>query len=153
MATSSDAQGAFVLEGLAPGPRSLLVSAQGYNGRIVSGIDTTGGDATNVNVDLTPTPPGHDPQIELVGIGAMLSMRHDALVITGLMTGGGAAAAGLVPGDQIATIDGTDVATLGFEGSVEHIRGPEGTSVTLGVQRGDAGVTQVPVRRLRLQAQ
>jgi hypothetical protein len=154
IATSvTDEQGAFELTGIGPGLLSLSVSARDHHGRILSGL-SVGADATlgPLRVELTPTAPGEDPRIELVGIGAVLAASGDALVIRQILPGGGAAEVGLVPGDAILGIDGQGVVELGFEGAIGRIRGPEGTTVRLQVRRAgaDEPVTfDVPRRPLK----
>jgi carboxyl-terminal processing protease len=87
----------------------------------------------------------------------VLTPQYDALALVQVMPGGGAAEAGLVPGDAVVSIDGTAVVQLGFPVAIGRIRGPENSRVVLGVRRGaggDAGtgpVVEVPVIRRRLQ--
>jgi C-terminal processing protease CtpA/Prc len=64
-----------------------------------------------------------------------------------VVPGGGAADAGLVPGDQILAIDGTPVARLGYEGSIGVIRGPEGTTVVLRLRRDGRESDVVAMRK------
>jgi carboxyl-terminal processing protease len=46
------------------------------------------------------------------------------------------------PGDKITTVDGTDVTNLQTEEVANKVRGPEGTSVTIGVRRTTTSGTQ-----------
>ncbi|XXF78270.1 carboxypeptidase regulatory-like domain-containing protein [Myxococcaceae bacterium GXIMD 01537] len=153
----SDARGEFTLEGLAPGLVSLSVGAEGHHTRILSGIAVGREGTVSRVVELRPTQPGEEPTVELVGIGAVLAARGDALILGEVMPGGGAAEAGLRPGDAIVTIDGVPVVTLDFAGAINRIRGPEDSRVVLGVRRGggeDAGavpVVDLPVPRRRIQ--
>ncbi|MCC6558804.1 MAG: carboxypeptidase regulatory-like domain-containing protein [Polyangiaceae bacterium] len=148
----TDARGHFELGGLASGLRSLTVAAAGHHGRILSGlVASEGGDIGPITVTLTPTEEGEEPRIELTGIGAVLAVKGDALAIQKVIPGGGAEEAGLAPGDAVLTIDGAPVTELGFEGSIERIRGPEDSVVRLSVQRGGAGdPVEIPVRRRRI---
>lgn len=153
----SDAKGEFAIEGLAPGTVSLYVSAEGHHSRIISGIPVGKGATAPQVVALRKTEADEEPGIDYVGIGAVLTARDDALALLQVMPGGGAAEAGLAPGDAIVTIDGTPVVQLGFPVAIGRIRGPENSRVVLGVRRGlggDAGtgpVMEIPVKRLRLQ--
>lgn len=153
----SDEQGLFVIDGLAPGTVSLHVSAEGYHSHVTPRVSVNEGDTEPLEVTLRKTGPGEEPKIELVGIGAVLSGRGDALVLGEVIPGGGAAEAGLVPGDAIVTVDGALVTRLGFPESVGRIRGPEHSIVLLGVRRGSGGdagsppVMDVPVTRGRVQ--
>jgi C-terminal processing protease CtpA/Prc len=95
---------------------------------------------------------GEEPTIELAGIGAVLSAKDDVLLIGRVVEGGGAAEAGLTVGDAILAVDGAPVARLGFAGSIQRIRGPEGTAVQLSVRKvgaEDAVTLAVTRRRLR----
>jgi len=143
----SGADGTFTLDGIPQKGISLTVSAPGHNTRLVSGVQPT----TPLLVELTPTEADAGPKVELVGIGAVLKARGDALVIGEVLPGGGAQASGLVPGDEVIRIDGTPVTELGFAGSIQRIRGPEGTQVVLGVRKaGQTSVTDLPVPRKKI---
>jgi carboxyl-terminal processing protease len=95
--------------------------------------------------------PGELPALELTGIGAVITAKGDILLIGKVLKGNGAEAAGLVTGDVIVTVDGEGVADLGFQGSIQHIRGPEGSTVELGVLKQGAGEpVLVDVQRMRI---
>ena len=82
----------------------------------------------------------------------MLAAKDDVLVIGKTLPGGGAETAGLASGDAIVSVDGIPVKSLGFEGAVQKIRGPENTTVTLSVKKANAGEpTNVSVVRRRVQ--
>lgn len=149
---TTDAAGRFALEGLAEGLRSVSAMAAGHHGRLLSGLAVSeGGDIGPVTIELAPVKPGEDPRMELTGIGAVLSARGDALVIGQVMPGGGAAAAGLAPGDAIVAIDGAGVVDVGFEPAIQRIRGPEGSVVILSVRKGGEGTpVEIAVRRTRV---
>ncbi len=149
---TTDRAGRFAISGVAPGAFSLFVAAEGHHGRILSGLSMPEGGAVTADVDLTPTEPGEEPRIELAGVGAVLSASGDVLVIGQVIAGGGAAEVGLVPGDAILAVDGTPVTDLGFAGSIDRIRGPEGSSVVLRVRRADGTVTDLAVPRRRVRA-
>lgn len=144
------ADGAFELPSVPPGRRSLFVAASGHDARLltVEAIDarTTG----PLTIDLAPVKKDEEPKLELVGIGAVLEAKGDALVIKDAIAGGGAALAGLVPGDGILSIDGQPSQKLGFPGAVEKIRGEEGTTLTLEVRRADGTVATIVVTRRRV---
>lgn len=154
----TDAEGNFTLDGLPSGEVSLFVSADKHHSRIISGIKVRGDTAPPQTIDLRPTEEGEEPQVELVGIGAVLAPREDALVLGQVFPGGGAAEAGLVTGDSIVRIDGRPVVELGFTNAVQSIRGPEGSKLVLGVRKADtpgtegnpAPVVDVTVTRRRL---
>jgi hypothetical protein len=142
--------GSFVLGGL-PGRSSIEVAAAGHHARIVAGLSPRPGEAIGpVEVRLRPVRPGETPGTDLAGIGVALATRGDGLVVTTVAPGGGAAEAGLAEGDLIVAVNGEPVADLGFGGSVDAIRGPEGTFVVLSIRRGDAALdVRVPRRLVR----
>ncbi|MFL5357846.1 carboxypeptidase regulatory-like domain-containing protein [Archangium sp.] len=156
----TDAQGNFTLDGLPSGEVSLFVSADKHHSRIISGVTVRGDTTPPRTIELRPTEEGEEPQVELVGIGAVLAAREDALVLGQVFPGGGADEAGLTTGDSIVRINGRPVVELGFTNAVQSIRGPEGSKLVLGVRRAGAVGTEgnpAPVvditvtrRRLRL---
>lgn len=147
----SDADGGFVLGSVRPGRRSIFFTAEQHHARLVS-VETREGDTTGpLIIDLGALEKGEDPRLELVGIGAVLEAKGDALMIKQALAGGGAAEAGLVAGDGILFIEGESVVKLGFSGGIELIRGPEGTYVKLEVRRADGAVISVVVPRRRLE--
>ncbi|MBX7115700.1 MAG: carboxypeptidase regulatory-like domain-containing protein [Myxococcaceae bacterium] len=146
--TRTDAMGAFQLEGLPDTPVSLQVEASGYHTRFLPAEGP--GPFTAL---LTPVEPDAGRKIEGVGIGAMLRGRNDALVIGMVTPNGGAFDAGLRPGDEVFSVDGQPVTTLGFHSAILAIRGPEGSTVRLGVRRGgQAPVVDITAVRKKIQA-
>jgi hypothetical protein len=152
----SDAKGDFAIDGLPPQEVSLYAAADGHHSRILSNILARPG-AEPLVIALRKTEAGEEPQIELVGIGAVLAARDDALVVGQVIPGGGAAEAGLAAGDGIVRIDGVPVVEMGFGGAINRIRGPENSRVVLSIRRspaGDAGpvpTVDIPVTRKRIQ--
>jgi hypothetical protein len=145
----TDSQGAFTLDGLPAQGASLSVGAPQYNTRIIANAVP----GNPLVVELTPVDPDAGTKIQLVGIGAVLRGRGDGLVIGQVMPGGGAATAGLVPGDEIVSVDGNAVTSLGFVGAVQAIRGPEGTAVLLGIRKGgQPPPVEVTVTRVKIEA-
>ena len=142
----TDAQGHFTLAGLPPSELSLVVTADGHHGRILSGLSVRGPNAPPQRITLRRTEEGEEPQMELVGIGAVLAPRDDALVVGEVMAGGGAAEVGLVTGDGIVSINGQKVAGMSFSDSVNRIRGPEGSRVVLGIRRAGPPGAEVPLQ-------
>ncbi len=69
------------------------------------------------------------------GIGAEVGIKDGALVIIAPLDGTPAKAAGLLPGDIITKINGTDTTGLTVDGAVGQIRGQKGTQVTLEIYR------------------
>jgi C-terminal processing protease CtpA/Prc len=105
-----------------------------------------------LELELTPTKEGEEPSLEMEGIGAVLTPRQEVVVITQLMAGAGAEQAGLAIGDEIISVDGRKVLDLGFNGTIQRIRGPEGSCIPLTVRRShDQSVTTITVCRRRVQ--
>jgi len=71
----------------------------------------------------------------IVGVGVMIEMVADVLVVRDVVPGGAAEAAGLQRGDRILGIDGQRIAGQELAEIVGRIRGPAGTEVELFVQR------------------
>jgi len=145
----SGPEGAFLIGGLPSRAVSLLVFADGHHARIVGGIEVRDGDVIGpVEVRLSPVAEGEDPRVELAGIGATLERRgRSVLRITAVLPGGGAAEAGLLPGDEVLSVEGRPISELGFGGAVDLIRGPEDTRVRLVVRRGEAPAAEAWVWR------
>jgi Carboxypeptidase regulatory-like domain/PDZ domain len=141
--TFTGADGRFELEGLSESPVSVAVEAERYHRRIV----TLPRARTEVEVLLRPVAADQAPATDLVGIGAVVNRNEDGLVLGNLVSSGGAAAAGLHPGDVVLRIDGQTIAELGFTEAVSRLRGEEGTVVRLEVRRADGTTTMVDVVR------
>ncbi|MGZ6070167.1 MAG: carboxypeptidase regulatory-like domain-containing protein [Myxococcaceae bacterium] len=141
--TFTAADGAFQLEGVPDTPVSVSVEADRYNRRIV----TVARGRTQVEVSLRPLVADQTPTTDLVGIGAVVNRTEDGLVLGNLVASGGAAAAGLHPGDVVLRVDGLTVAELGFTDAVQRLRGEEGTMVRLEVRRADGTTAIVDVPR------
>lgn len=142
----SDLDGGFMLPGIRPGRRSMLAVAEGHHARLMT-VQVREGAQTPLEVLLTPVATGEQPRLELVGIGAVLEAKGDALVVTKVLPGGGAAEVGLVPSDAIVSIEGRLASNLGFAGGVELIRGEEGTTVLLSVRRADGALVDLRAPR------
>lgn len=69
------------------------------------------------------------------GIGAWVDITGDYVEIISPMKGSPAAKAGLQPKDKVIAINGEDVTGVPGELVLQQIRGPEGTDVTLTIQR------------------
>ena len=82
-----------------------------------------------------------------MGIGAVVTRADDGLVLGTLVASGGAAAAGLHPGDVVLRVDGQPVTELGFSDAIQRLRGEEGTSVRLEIRRADGTTATVDVVR------
>ncbi|MEL7238393.1 MAG: carboxypeptidase regulatory-like domain-containing protein [Planctomycetota bacterium] len=147
----SQADGQFSITGILPGLFSLSASANGFNSRTVSGIRAVDGQPSGpVEILLTRLAnPDDKPKRELAGIGAALRVDKDSLVVQGVIDGGGAAEAGLRAGDVITSIAGRSMAEMDFNMAIQLIRGPEGSTVLIEIQReGDTRAVDVPRKKI-----
>jgi carboxyl-terminal processing protease len=73
------------------------------------------------------------------GIGAELGMKNKQVVVVAPLDGGPAEKAGVKPGDTIVKVDDQIIAGWDLNQVVTKIRGPKGTTVTLGIahKQGD----------------
>jgi carboxyl-terminal processing protease len=85
-----------------------------------------------------------DQSGQFEGIGAYVDgVEGVGLRIVSPFPGSPAEKAGLLPGDLIVAVDGTDVTSLSETEAVGLVRGPSGTPVTLSIQRtADDGGTE-----------
>jgi RNA polymerase sigma-70 factor (ECF subfamily) len=145
--TASD--GSFELTGIPPGRLAITIGADDYDFKIEAGMTATDGATIGpLAIALNPLAPGAEPKIELVGIGVKLGPDGDDLVVEQVFPNSGAAAAGIVNGDRITTVDGVAVTELGIDGAVAKIRGVANTTVSIGLKRGVVLV----VTRTKIQA-
>ncbi|MFI3303904.1 MAG: S41 family peptidase [Rikenellaceae bacterium] len=87
---------------------------------------------------------------EFDGIGVVFNMATDTVIVLNVITGGGSAKAGVMARDRIIEINDTIVAgqSLSQDYVVSRLRGPRGTSVKLGLERGGIdGLVEVEVVR------
>jgi membrane-associated protease RseP (regulator of RpoE activity) len=148
----TDDDGRFSIEGVEPGRCSIHAYALDHVPRAISGIEVVAGrDAGPVEITLRAGVEGVGERFDFVGIGVMVSVDGEALQVTGLVEGGGAARAGIVEGDLLIAIDGVPVAELlDFGEAVEALRGREGSEVLLRVEREEGEPFEVIVVRSRL---
>jgi carboxyl-terminal processing protease len=84
----------------------------------------------------------------LVGVGIMIERVADVVVVREVIAGGPAERAGLQAGDRILAIDGERTKTLELAAVVDQIRGAEGSTVELFVQRDTEEWTETITRGL-----
>ena len=89
---------------------------------------------------------------ELMGVGIQLSLDKESeeLVVVSPIEGTPASRAGVQSKDVIVTIDGVSTEGMSTEDAVKLIRGPEGSTVVLGLRR-DGDVIDVPLERARIE--
>ncbi len=77
------------------------------------------------------------------GVGIRIKHKpNEPILIWELLDGGSAGKAGIKPGDAIVKVDGREMAGQTLEQIATAIRGPEGSSVKLTVERADGKRTQ-----------
>lgn len=81
------------------------------------------------------------------GIGIEVGVKNKELVVISAVSGTPAERSGLKPKDKILKIDGKDTSEMSFDEAVRNIRGPEGTEVTLLIQRGDSDSKEYKIKR------
>lgn len=86
---------------------------------------------------------------QYVGIGVTVSfdIEKNAIVITKVHSGSPAEAVGLKPKDLIIGVNGEKVSDLGYEETVNRVRGEENTPVTIEIQRGETFMTREIIRK------
>ena len=85
-----------------------------------------------------------------VGIGAVLDVRTNGATIVRVLPNSPAERAGLRADEVIIRVDGASVAGQTVEQIVAKVRGPEGTSVTLGLQELDGSERSLTIVRAKL---
>ncbi len=87
------------------------------------------------------------------GVGLQVAQRDRAIVVTRVFDDSPAARAGIGVGDRLVAVDGRPTAGRPLEAVVSEIRGPDGTTVTIGVEpaRGD-GRRDLTLERARIRA-
>lgn len=78
-----------------------------------------------------------DIQGSFEGIGAEVMKEGEFVRIVSPISGSPAESAGLLPNDYIVEVDGESVADLSINEAVTLIRGPQGSEVSLLIQRGE----------------
>lgn len=140
--------GTFELTGIPPGPLSITITGGGFHPKIEAGMTASDGAKLGpLTIQLVALKPGETPQLELVGIGVKLSANGKAVTVDAVIPGGGAEAAGIVAGDEVVAVDGIPVTESGLDGAVAKIRGVEGTTLSVTLQRAGKPVTLVVTRK------
>lgn len=85
---------------------------------------------------------------EMSGVAAVIKMSDDVLIVANVLPDGPAEAAGLQAGDEILSIDGTEVAGASLEEAATMLRGEPFSTVELRVRR-DGGAVAVTYRVMR----
>lgn len=86
---------------------------------------------------------------EYVGIGVHIAKNVSTgkMVIISVMPNSPAKEAGIVSGDIITSIDGVEVTNENYTESVNSLKGKEGTTAKLTIQRGEQVITKTVIRK------
>jgi protocatechuate 3,4-dioxygenase beta subunit len=146
----SDDQGAYTLEGVpSTGPFSLRVVREGYRPRIFTGMTARG--AATMQADLELNASDDKGGQDFSGIGAGLAPASNGVSFGSLVPDGPAEQAGLHVGDVIRRIDGADASSMSLVEIMQTLRGPDGSRVTVQVDRaGEVLEISVQRRAIRL---
>jgi hypothetical protein len=144
----ADEGGAYALEGVpTAGPFSVRATRDGYRTRTVTGLTTRGGFTLQQDIELNPIVDGGPTGEEFAGIGAFLAPAPNGVTVSGLMPGGPAEQAGLHAGDLIRRIDGADASAYTVPECMQSLRGPDGSRVSVQVERAGQRVDVAIQRR------
>ncbi|MFI4890216.1 MAG: S41 family peptidase [Steroidobacterales bacterium] len=89
---------------------------------------------------------------EYSGVGIEVAMEDDQVIVVSPIEGSPAAQAGIRSGDVIVMIDGIPVNTTTLADTIERMRGKEGTTVRIGIERDrNAEPLQFTVKRQRVE--
>jgi protocatechuate 3,4-dioxygenase beta subunit len=131
--TQTDANGRFVLGGIAPGKHTLEASSPVAGRGRVHGIEVRGGRVTD-RVRIVLTAPASDDGSLLGGnVAVTLGERGGEVVVVAVAPSSEAERGGLVPGDVIVTIDGA--AAGGMTSARKRLAGRPGTDVVIEIRR------------------
>jgi carboxyl-terminal processing protease len=119
-------------------------------GAIEGMLATLGDDNTRYLSPRDEARARQDMEGEISGIGAEVEMRDDRIVIVSPIDDSPAARAGLQPGDIILEANGVDLRGMDLIEGVDYVRGPEGTAVTLLIERNGEQF-EVEIIRARIQ--
>lgn len=133
--TRSGADGAYELDGLTPGRRSLRVRRKGFLTSVAAGIEVPAGQEVTRDITLSTKKPGES--FTFAGIGAALQKTDEGVRVQKLFEGQPAEIFGLQKGDLIVAVDGERTNEMRFDKVIEMIRGERGVAVDLEIERAD----------------
>jgi carboxyl-terminal processing protease len=84
---------------------------------------------------------------EFGGLGIEVTIENEMIKVVAPIDDTPAARAGIVSGDQISHVDGLSIIGLSMTDAVEKMRGPEGTSITITIVRGETEPFDVTLER------
>jgi len=118
---------------------------------MTEGVTSTLDDFTSVIWPYDQEQFSRNTRGKFYGVGIQISMRDERLIVVTPLHGTPAFLAGIKPGDIIAQVNDKDTSGWSLDKAVREITGPEGTVVTLGIERaGHADLIQVPLKRAEI---
>jgi membrane-associated protease RseP (regulator of RpoE activity) len=131
--TQTDANGRFVLGGVAPGKHTLEASSPVSGRGRAHGIEVTAGRVTDrVRIELT-SPAADDGSLLGGNVAVTLGERGGEVVVVAVAPASEAERGGLVPGDVILRIDGGAAGAMGD--ARRRLAGRPGTDVVIEIRR------------------
>lgn len=146
----TDSNGRFSIDDVGPGRRSLVATHPGFMALTLGGVEVAAGATRTVDLALTPTE-ARAGAAEVSGIGVVLDDRGDELRVRQVINGGPAERAGVKARDVLVSIDGAGTAGLRPEEAADRLRGTEGTTVVIELERGDRTL-RLEIERARFRA-
>jgi hypothetical protein len=144
-AAKTDDSGRYRLDGAPTGPFTLRVQKDGFRIRMLSGLHVDPHGTLTRDITLTSIDGG--PGLELGGIGANLVQAPEGISIGGVFPGDPAERAGLRAGDHVVRVDGEDTEHMSVADVLQRLRGEEGTTVGVSVQRKTGDTVDVLITR------
>ncbi len=133
----SDAAGQFVIDDIAPGRRSVDVRHPAYARHVESSELLVAGVGGSMTIRLRPLSSAAGAEGESAGIGVGILVAADSFLIAEVVAHTPAAVAGMQINDQIVSIAGETTRGRSLADVSEAMRGIVGTSVELGLRRGE----------------
>ena len=81
------------------------------------------------------------------GVGIVVGMKDKHLIVVSPIEGTPGEKAGIKSGDRIVRIDGAETKNMPLDEAVGKIRGPEGSQITLSIERGESEVIDFALTR------
>lgn len=92
-------------------------------------------------------------QGEFTGIGAEVTIENNRLHIVTPLEDSPAWEAGVMAGDTVLEIEGTDTLDLGIDDAIKLLKGPAGTDVTIKVRHASGEQQDITITRDRIEVQ